>query len=770
MTDVVYESQSKVLDHSRSSSLKDFSEGPERRYSEKEDIESLDLTVPAFVDVDITDEHPILGGGDALNKRSAPPGGLQKRKNFSGIFRSKKDGATGTVIGLPAQDISKSGKYAIGDASQLHAGYVESDGVLYAIDSNITTPVTPTPSTPSSSSSAYSTSSSSSSAISSATATASALSSSPISIASSRPLFYPSPSGGYCAVFWPESCFYMVFIVKINKICKLKRLSSTDTIGSSRRGSGNKPRPRRASLQSITEYEEENDDAKQVNKLGSEMSSGGTGEDESFIEVDKGRCLSFAWMGSGKTYAVLLPGLRTEINAARRSSLGAMFSRTERDKETGHFTPPRMVFKIAPSCAMQGSSVDIAVDISALGDTSGTGNGIGRGVGTGTGTGGGGRYLPQPHEVFGGLLLCVSAGRSSSRDRDSKDGERSGGQKAISKIEADAIAQQQIENKKEQLEKEKAGGGKKNKTAAASVEQVVAASAVSWEEAVGGGSEHYRTTQKSRFYILNTVISKKNGVDNDTITSALHSSSLQLQPVGPYMRGVRSVMWDVSSGLCAVLVGLTINIFRLEVAAQDSSSGLQLGSAADRSLRTQKGVCESNISLCVLFSVDLQSHLTSPSSMALSSTFPSMVALSWKNGQLFALTNSELFLICTEFPYLKLHSINAVGSQQGIVQKSRLSGIDENGSDERIKRAKCPVSNVFVLASSATDTLHCSPPGTRNLNPHLDMKRVTSFDKVEKDDSSGDSQAQGGVLALKGDTGWLDIVGCRKGNLLLSSR
>ena len=753
MIDVVYESQSKILDHSRSDSIKNTSEGAERRYSEREDIESLDLTGPAFVDLDITDEYPIIGAGEAASKRSSAPGGLSKRKSFGGMFRSKKEGGTGTVIGLPAPDLSKSGKFTAGDASQSHAGYIESDGVLYAVDSSSYTPTTPTPSTPSSSSSSTSPLPSSSSA--------SALASSPVSISNSRPLFYPAPSGSYCAVFWPESCFYMVFLVRINKGPRLKRLSSTDTIGSGRRGSGNKSRPGRASMQSITEYEEENDDAKQSIKLGSEISSGGTGDDESFVEVDRGRCLSFAWMGTGKIYAVLTPGLRTEINSSRRSSIGAIFSRNEKEKETGRFTPPKIVFKIAPSGATEGSSVDIAVDVSALGDPSGSG------VGRGIGAGGGGRFLPQTHEVFGGLLICVSVARSSARGKDSKGGDGSGGQKAISKIEADAIAQQQIENKKEQLEKEKAGGGKKSKTAAASVEQVVAASAVSWEESVGGGSEHYRATQKSRFYILSTVITKKSAASIDTTAPPILAPSLQLQPVGPCMRGVRAVMWDVQSGLCAVLVGQTINILRLEVTPHSQSTTQEHGSSAvESSLRAQKGVGGNDISLCVVSTVDLQSHLTTSTSMAFSSAFTSMVALSWRNGQLFALTNSELLLICTDYPYSKKHSNNATAdSKQGIAGKSKISG-----SEEQNNRSKCPVTNVFILASSDAETLQGSSPGTRNLNPHLDLKRVTSFDKSDKDESCGDSHAPCGVLPLKSATGWLDIVGCRKGNLLISSR
>lgn len=764
MIDVVYESQSKILDHSRSDSLKETSEGAERRCSEKEDIESLDLTGPAFVDLDITDEYHIIGAGEAASKRSSAPGGLNKRKSFGGMFRSKKEGGTGTVIGLPAPDLSKSGKFTAGDASQAHAGYIESDGVLYAVDSSSYTPTAPTPSTPSSSSSSTSPLPSSSSSFTFASASASAFASSPVSISNSRPLFYPAPSGSYCAVFWPESCFYMVFLVRINKGPRLKRLSSTDTIGSGRRGSGNKPRPRRASMQSITEYEEENDDAKQSIKLGSEISSGGTGDDESFVEVDRGRCLSFAWMGTGKTYAVLTPGLRTEINSSRRSSIGAIFSRNDKEKEIGRFTPPKIVFKIAPSGAMEGSSVDIAVDVSALGDPSG--------AITGRGAGGGGRFLPQTHEVFGGLLMCVSVARSSARGKDSKGGDASGGQKAISKIEADAIAQQQLENKKEQLEKERAGGGKKSKTSAASVEQVVAASAVSWEESVGGGSEHYRATQKSRFYILNTVVPKKNTASIDTTAPPVLAPSLQLQPVGPYMRGVRAVMWDVQSGLCAVLVGLTINILRLEVTPQSQATAQeQNSSAVESSLRAQKGVGGNTISLSVVSTVDLQSHLTTSSSIAFSSTFPSMVALSWRSGQLFALTNSELLLICTDYPYSKKHSSNAtVDSKQGITGKSKILGIDDKGSEEQIKRSKCPVANVFILASSDAETLHGSSPGTRNLNPHLDLKRVTSFDKSEKDESSGDGHVPCGVLPLKSSTGWLDIVGCRKGNLLISSR
>jgi hypothetical protein len=701
--------------HTRSSST----DGMSKNKDEKFDVG--DMIETAYVDVDVVDEYPILGGGDSvLNTPSlkgsvqgvsskssvSQSGGLQRKRSLTGMmmgFGGKKDGPENVGTASTASSSSSSSAVGGSSSSSTLKGFVEVDGLQYPVDSSEHTSLSCTP--------------------------AVAAASHPVNVSSSRPLFYPSPSGTHCAVFWPESTYYMVFAVKVDTGSRFRRHPSAES-SSSRRGSW---RPRKTSMQRIIEFDGEEDlDAKFLVRPDEE------GGDEAFAEVDKGRCLSFAWIGTSRTFAILTPGLRSEINTSRRSSIGAIFSRAE--KERGHYLPPRMVFKVLP-VGMIDTAVPILVDSSSLGDASQSSS-----------------NCDLPQELFGGLMLCISTPLRSGK----ADGSLSGGQKAVSKIEADAIAQQQIEMKKEQLEKDKGKdiGGKKSKTASASIESIVTASALALEDAVGGGGEHHRSSQRSRFYVLSSAVKAKK-----SDAGAVANKSLSLQAVGPYMRGVRSVTWDMTTGLCAVLIGLTVNILRLEVPSEPLGQGLGQGSEGNGSAEWGK---PSSVILSVIASVDLQAYICTASSLSFSSSYIYPVTFSWQNGQLFALTSSEMLLICTEYPYLAAKSTpKGTGTSKGERGKGKEP---HEGASSSISRRE-PSVDVIILASSAADTLF--PSRSKNLNTYVDGTNLTSY-QPSSASLDNDPQKNGypgsRVLKLKRNTGWLDIIGGRKGHVLLSTR
>lgn len=707
--------------HTRSTSTDGMSKNKDDK------LDGVDLVDCSFVDVDVLDEYPILCGDSVMNSPSLRGSsvngatsksslgrekeGLQRKRSLTGMmmgFGGKKDGSDNISV---ASTVSSSSS-AVGATSAPLKGFVEMGGMQYPVDSSDHT--------------AYSTSTA-----------AAAAASSPVSITSSRPLFYPSPSGGHCAVFWPESSYYMVFSVKVDTTCKFRRHPSAES-SSSRRGSG---RPRRASMQRIIELDGEEDlDLKFSVRTEEE------GGEESFNEVDKGRCLSFAWVGTSGTYAILTPGLRCESNASRRSSIGAMFSRAE--KERGHYIPPRMVFKVLPTGGTE-AAVAILVDTASLGDASQSS-----------------ANSDLPQEIFGGLLLCVSTPlRSSGKNA---DGVVSGGQKAVSKIEADAIAQQQIEIKKEQLERDKGKdiGGKKSKSSSASIESIVTASAQALEEAVGGGGEFYRASQRSRFYAITSAVKAKKGDMGDAATG----KSLSLQAVGPYMSGVRSVTWDAATGLCAVLIGLTVNILRLEVTSEGQGQGqAQAQNGKDGVSHSAEWGQQSSVVLSVIASVDLQSYTCTATSTSFSSPYLYPVTFSWHNGQLYALTSTEMLQICTENPYLA-HSDSRRTAVRSKGERTR-GGEALEASTSSVARRE-PSVDIVIVASSTADAL--CPTRSKNLNTYVDGTTLSSY-QPHGSTFDGDFQRSGShpgsrALKLKRTMGWLDLLGGRKGNMLLSSR
>jgi hypothetical protein len=698
--------------HTRSTST----DGMSKNKDEKYDVG--DMTEIAYVDVDVVDEYPILGGGDSMlntpslkgsvcgasSKSSVSQnGGLQRKRSLTGMmmgFGGKKDGpeSVGT-----ASSVSSSSS-AVAASSSTLKGFVEVDGLQYPVDPSEHT------------------------SLSSAPAVAAA--SHPVSVTSSRPLFYPSPSGTHCAVHWPESSYYMVFSVKVDTGSRFRRHPSAES-SSSRRGS---VRPRRTSMQRIIEFDGEEDlDVKLSVRPDEE------GGDEAFTEVDKGRCLSFAWIGTSRTYAILTPGLRSEINTNnRRSSIGAIFSRAEKERG-GHYLPPRMIFKVLPVGTID-TAVPILVDSSSLGDASQTSS-----------------NCDLPQELFGGLMLCISTPLRSGK----ADGMLSGGQKAVSKIEADAIAQQQIEMKKEQLEKDKGKdmGGKKSKTASASIESIVTASALALEDAVGGGGEHHRASQRSRFYVLSSAMKPKK-----SDAAAVANKSLSLQAVGPFMSGVRSVTWDMTTGLCAVLIGLTVNILRLEVPSEPQG----LGQSSDSNGQSAEWGKQSSLMLSVIASVDLQAYICTATSLSFSSSYLYPVTFSWQNGQLFALTSSEMLLICTEYPYFAAKSTHK-STETSKGERGKGKDAHESASSSASRRE--PSVDVIILASSAADTLY--PARTKNLNTYVDGTNLTSYQPSSAsfdNDPLRSGYPGSRVLKLKRNTGWLDVIGSRKGHVLLSTR
>ena len=652
----------------------------------------------ALVEVDVTDEY-LVTGGDSGTPHNAPftraslttdmsmrsslgREDLQRKRSMSGLmgFGSKKDHhLTGSTV--TSHTATKTGSGA-------HLSIAESDGDLY--------PVAPAVSPPSSLPF-------------------------PINISSCRPLFYPSVSGTHCALFWSESSFYVVYQVKLNKSNKIRRCPSADSTSSSRMGSGRMGQAK-MSLLSITEDEDlDMSIACKSDGISDSMA------EESFIEVDRGRCISFAWVGNGKTYAVLTPGCRGEATVQKRS----LFSKSE--KEMGHFTPPEMIFKVLPTSNGSGESVvaavDMLVDISALSTPSAPSSSV---------------YRALPQELHSGPILCITSPRE-------KADSLSGGQKAVSKIEADAIAQQQSEMKKEMMGKEKDKGllSKKNKSSTASVESIVAASNVSWEESPGGGGEYFRATQTSRFYALTSTHTPSDG-------GGAQAPSLSLQAVGPSFSAVRSVTWEPSSGLCAVLVGLTVTILRLEINPHTTSGNTLKHSDAH-------GMKAFNLSIYA--TVDLHAYVSPLSSLS----FSSMISFSWRSGQLFALTSTELLLVCTGHPYLKSTSTTC-DTHTHADSDTRRKGKKEVKQKDRLSESHkeshaCPITDVLVIASSTPDSIYMKCRG----HAHASSQGVDCVG-TGTGVGLGPRGGRGGVLSLKDTSGWLDIVGGRKGHLLLSSR
>lgn len=95
---------------------------------------------------------------------------------------------------------------------------------------------------------------------------------------SSQPLFYPSPSGMYCAIVWPESMVYVV--MKVNVL-------STTTSDSSASSSG--------SSNTV--------DAAEALALAA-LANSQAAAASTMKEVDRGFCLEFGWIGTADHYLV----------------------------------------------------------------------------------------------------------------------------------------------------------------------------------------------------------------------------------------------------------------------------------------------------------------------------------------------------------------------------------------------------------------------------------------------------------------------------------
>jgi hypothetical protein len=168
-----------------------------------------------------------------------------------------------------------------------------------------------------------------------------------------------------------------------------------------------------------------------------------------------------------------------------------MFTKSE--KGAGKLIDSKLVFKAIHRSSSGGCIArEIVVDISALSDYKSEGN-------------------PNPKDLYGGLLVGVSTPLQSSLRKDSTRGRE--GQKSVSKIEADAIAQQQLELKKE-TEKDRAGEVKKSRSAP--VESVVANAETAWDEGVGGGGEYLKSSWKFRFYVMASKKDTKAGMGTNS--------------------------------------------------------------------------------------------------------------------------------------------------------------------------------------------------------------------------------------------------------------
>ena len=441
-------------------------------------------------------------------------------------------------------------------------------------------------------------------------------------------------------------------------------------------------------------------------------------------EVDRGRCVGFAWTGSDDVYAVLSPayrcpppppedppggllGLAAGVGAGGgpaalpTRSAARLFAGTggEGEAQHGPLIPSKLFFKRILSAAAAAAAstaasaatpttrdrharvADVAVDLTAARESQ-------------SGPGSACPLLAQ--EAFGGPLLCLTTPTRAEAARRAglpAADAATGGQRAFSQIEADALRRQQEEAARARSKDERAADARAA-TQAASVAAVVAASATAWEEAVGGGSEHLRAAQKSRFYVLAALPDADAHTDAHTppaiATGRGGRGGYALRAVGPPMLAPRQVSWDVSTGLAAVLVGNTVNVLRLEVAAATdahSDGSRPHGGGGDdyqyhypRTPRRAPAAALA-LTLSVVGAVDLAAH-ASGAALA-SARLPSLVSLHWSAGQLFAATATDVLLISTQHPYLP----PTAGAAGDAAASSSFGAVDATGGHARVTAA-----------------------------------------------------------------------------------
>ena len=393
------------------------------------------------------------------------------------------------------------------------------------------------------------------------------------------------------------------------------------------------------------------------------------------MEVDRGRCVGFAWAGADDVYAVLSPAYRCAppppddtppppsssssslrglagatagpaalpTRSAARLFAGAGTGGADGEASHGPLIPSKLFFKRVPA-ATSGAhgdvacAADVAVDLTAARETQ---------------SGPGSACPLFAQEVFGGPLLCLSTPTRAEAARRAglpATADVPGGQRAFSQIEADALRRQQEAELQARTKDERAADAKVA-SQAASVAAVVAASATAWEEAVGGGSEHLRTAQKSRFYVLSADPDAGGEAAAAAVAGGRGRGRWALRAVGPPMLAPRQVSWDASTGLAAVLVGNTVNILRLETTRGDSD-GNNRPRTPERAPDITAGMRASAlaVTLSVVGAVDLAAHASGAALAA--AHFPCLVGLHWHAGQLFACTATDVLLLSTSHPYL----------------------------------------------------------------------------------------------------------------------
>ncbi|KAJ1417686.1 hypothetical protein B484DRAFT_453896 [Ochromonadaceae sp. CCMP2298] len=140
---------------------------------------------------------------------------------------------------------------------------------------------------------------------------------------SCRPLFLPSPSGSYCAILWPESMAYVVTEMNLD--------------------------------------------------MGDGVGDGGVdGEGEGFrvsrrlLEVDRGKCLDFGWVGTSDHYLIKTPTMISSLgsNKPRRSSLVNMVMGLQKDRYL--LQPAQLVLKQCRQTVVAGHAQTTVADVPLL--------------------------------------------------------------------------------------------------------------------------------------------------------------------------------------------------------------------------------------------------------------------------------------------------------------------------------------------------------------------------------------------------------------------
>jgi hypothetical protein len=383
-----------------------------------------------------------------------------------------------------------------------------------------------------------------------------------LATSTSRPFIFPSCSGKYCAVFWPESLFYIVLRVAI---------TPGDASGRSEPAGGNDPA--RNSLSRRTISKRNSFDKSRADGL------------SKMVEVDRGMCRSLAWTSVSLGEQPPTSEGRTDASAAPGPRLGEdvcdLFCMMTVPRRVGSAAKRRSsIFGGADSKKPTGSTVKKSVLLIKELRSDGSLTDVTD------------QFWPQTVTglVGGGAYLCVS----------SPVGDGAAKVNAVSKVEADAAASEAAAAKTasktddwtlpELAAQEEGGLGifpgfapahrlvKSQFYRAVYATEPPAGSA----EAIANAAAAQAAATAAKLAarpVATKALAEDGAAAADTApVKAPAAAKLYLVPVGPVFAQVTSVKWDTSSGYVAVTCANSsvITVLKLDAGSRGAPASLQV--------------------------------------------------------------------------------------------------------------------------------------------------------------------------------------------------